>query len=76
MGTRKLACPTCGTMEDFRLLTEAEKTAVREDKGAGYRVDNLWRCTAEGCLSYYRHLNKNDGGRLPDKFREEKAAEN
>lgn len=75
MGTRKLACPTCGTMEEFRLLTDEERAAVREAKGERHRVDNLWRCTAKGCLSYYRHLNKHDGGLLPERFREEKAAE-
>ncbi|WP_406329987.1 hypothetical protein [Streptomyces sp. NBC_00203] len=75
MRTRSLDCPTCGTMQDFRLLTDKEKAAIRSKKGDRHQVDNLWRCTAKGCLSYYRHLNKGDRGVLPEEFREEKAAE-
>jgi len=76
MRTFRLSCPTCRTMQDFRPLNDEEKAAVRKDKGDDrYRVDNLWRCTAKGCLTYYRHLNKYDRGLLPERFREEKAAE-
>jgi len=74
MGTRTLDCPTCRTMQEFRLLTDEEKAAIRADKGDRHHVDNLWRCTAKGCLTYYRHLNKGDRGRLPDRFGEEAAA--
>ncbi|MFD4410054.1 hypothetical protein [Streptomyces sp. NPDC058475] len=75
MRTRTLDCPTCGTMQVFRLLTDEEKAAIRSEKGDRHQVDNLWRCTAKGCLSYYRHLNKSDSDRLPEKFRDEEAAE-
>ncbi|MFE5815579.1 hypothetical protein [Streptomyces sp. NPDC056479] len=73
MRTFRLSCPTCGTMQDFRPLNGAEKAAVRADKGVRY-VDWYWRCTAKGCLTYYRHLNMSDRGLLPEKFREEEAA--
>ncbi|MEU0072368.1 hypothetical protein ABZ027_22890 [Streptomyces sp. NPDC006332] len=75
MGTRTLDCPTCGTMQEFRGLTDEEKAAIRAEKGDRHPVDNLWRCTATGCLTYYRHLNKYDRGLLPEKFREEAAAQ-
>ncbi|WP_458243781.1 hypothetical protein [Streptomyces sp. MAI_2237] len=75
MRTRTLACPTCGDMQPFRLLDEKEKAAIRAEKGDDHQVDNLWRCTAKGCLTYYRHLNKYDRGLLPESFREEEAAD-
>jgi hypothetical protein len=71
--TRTLACPTCGGMQEFRLLDAAERAAVRAERGDRHQVDNLWRCTATGCLTYYRHLNRRDRGRLPDTFRGEAA---
>ncbi|WSQ09247.1 hypothetical protein OG604_16520 [Streptomyces sp. NBC_01231] len=74
MGTRTLDCPTCRSMQEFRLLNDEEKAAIRAEKGDGHHVDNLWRCTAKGCLTYYRHLKKSDRGRLPDRFGEEAAA--
>ena len=51
--------------ERFRLLTNAEKAAVREKKGPRFFVGNLWRCTAKGCLWYQPHLNRGKGERLP-----------
>ena len=74
MRTFRLSCPTCGTMQDFRLVNDEEKAAIRADKGDRYQVDNLWRCMAKGCLTYYRHLNKYDRGSLPARFGEEEAA--
>jgi hypothetical protein len=75
MRTFRLDCPTCGTMQDFRPVNDEEKAAIREERGdPRHYVDWYWRCTAKGCLSYYRHLKKSDGGLLPEKFREEEAA--
>jgi hypothetical protein len=75
MATRTLHCPTCGGMEVFRPLNAEERAAVREErKDPRYYVDDLWRCTAKGCLTYYPHLRKRDRGLLPEKFREEEAA--
>ncbi|MFH0518163.1 hypothetical protein ACHBTE_13395 [Streptomyces sp. M41] len=74
MATRTLDCPTCGTMQAFRLLDPAEKAAVREKEGPGFYVGNLWRCTAKGCLTYYPQFHKAGHGRLPERFAEEEAA--
>ncbi|WP_327428738.1 MULTISPECIES: hypothetical protein [unclassified Streptomyces] len=71
MRTKRLACRTCGTMQDFRLLNDAEKAAVRKDKGIPF-VHDYWRCTASGCLWYHRWYKKSDGGTLPEEFREPK----
>jgi hypothetical protein len=61
-------------MQEFRPLNDEEKAAVRAERGDRHQVDNLWRCTAKGCVSYYRHLNKSDRGLLPERFRKEAAA--
>ncbi|MGW6472305.1 hypothetical protein [Streptomyces nigra] len=74
MRTRRLDCPTCGTMQVFRFLEKDEKAWVREKEGPNFYVDNLWRCTAKGCLTYYPHMNKGGYGRLPEKFLEEETA--
>ncbi|GAA4998230.1 MULTISPECIES: hypothetical protein [Streptomyces] len=71
--TKSKSCPTCGTMQDFRRLDDAEKEAVRKDKGIQY-VDDYWRCTAPGCRTYQRYDKKSDRGLLPEEFREEAAA--
>ncbi|MFJ3665176.1 hypothetical protein ACIPSE_01850 [Streptomyces sp. NPDC090106] len=67
--TRSLDCPTCQGMQLFRLLNREEKAAVRAERGERLPVDNLWRCTAEGCLTYYPHLRKTRGLLLPERFR-------
>ena len=68
------ACRTCGTMQDFRKLNEEERAAVRaEKKDPRHYVDNLWRCTAQGCLWYQPYLHTNGGGLLPERFKEEAA---
>lgn len=72
--TRTLDCPNCRGMQEFRLLNGEEKAAIRAQKGDRHPVDNLWRCTAKGCLTYYRHLNKGDRDLLPERFREEEGA--
>ncbi|MFI8187473.1 hypothetical protein ACIF8T_01455 [Streptomyces sp. NPDC085946] len=74
MRTRTLSCPTCGTMQVFRPLDDEERAALRAEHGDRYYVDWYWRCTAQGCLSYYRHLRMSDGGLLPERFRAEEAA--
>ncbi|ANS65274.1 hypothetical protein SLINC_3050 [Streptomyces lincolnensis] len=66
-------CPTCRSRQTFRMLNEAEKAAVREDKGARHYVGNLWRCTAKGCLWYQPYLHTRGGGLLPEEFREKEA---
>lgn len=75
MRTRTLDCPTCRTMQVFRFLDDAEKAAVREKEGPRFFVGNLWRCTAKGCLTYYAQFHKAGYGLLPERFREEEAAE-
>ncbi|MBC9724470.1 hypothetical protein [Streptomyces sp. TRM68367] len=65
-------CPTCRAWHDFRKLDAEEKAAVREERGERHYVDDLWRCTAPGCLWYQPYLNK-AGGRLPERFREKPA---
>ena len=74
MTTISRMCPTCRSRQDFRRLDDAEKAAVREEKGDRHYVHDLWRCTADRCLTYYPHLRKRDRGLLPEKFREEEAA--
>lgn len=66
-------CPTCRSRQDFRKLDDAEKAAVREEDKRHY-VHDLWRCTAVGCLTYFRYGNMSDRGLLPEKFRTEPAA--
>ncbi|MCX5420829.1 hypothetical protein [Streptomyces sp. NBC_00078] len=63
-------CPTCRSRQRFRLLTNAEKAAVRKKKGPRFFVGNLWRCTAKGCLWYQPYLNRGGGERLPEEFGE------
>ena len=62
-------------MQEFRKLHNDEKAAVREAKGVRFFVDDLWRCTAVGCLTYFPagHLREHD--LLPEKFRKEEAAD-
>ncbi|KOU67321.1 hypothetical protein ADK57_17310 [Streptomyces sp. MMG1533] len=72
--TRK-ACPTCGTWQDFRKLDDAEKAAVRKEKGPRHYVHDLWRCTAVGCLWYQPWHHTRGGDRLPEEFRKEAAAD-
>ncbi|WP_405872722.1 MULTISPECIES: hypothetical protein [unclassified Streptomyces] len=67
-------CPTCRSRQDFRQLNDAEKGAVREEKGDRHYVHDLWRCTADRCLTYFRYGNMSDRGLLPEKFRKEPAA--
>ena len=69
---RDRECPTCGSMEKFRLLNAEEKAAVREDKGARFFVGNLWRCPAVGCRTYFPAGRRHEHGLLPEKFRMEK----
>ncbi|MCD9872326.1 hypothetical protein [Streptomyces guryensis] len=71
---RDRECPTCGSMQEFRRLHDDEKAAVRERKGARYFVDDLWRCTAVGCLTYFPAGRRHEHGLLPEKFRKEEAA--
>ncbi|MFG2552849.1 hypothetical protein [Streptomyces sp. NPDC048581] len=71
---RSRACPNCGTMQEFQKLDGAEKAAVREKKGARHYVDDLWRCTAVGCLTYFPAGRLRDHDLLPEKFRKEEAA--
>ncbi|MGW2519210.1 hypothetical protein ACWC09_19780 [Streptomyces sp. NPDC001617] len=70
--TRTRACPNCGSMQEFRKLHDDEKAAVREAKGARHFVDDLWRCTAAGCRTYFRAGHLHDRGLLPEKFGNEK----
>ncbi|MGV9454813.1 hypothetical protein [Streptomyces sp. NPDC003635] len=74
MRTRTLDCPTCGSMQAFRFLDDREKAALRKREGPQLFLDNLWRCTAAGCLTYYPQFNKAGYGRLPEEFREEGTA--
>ncbi|MFI6486400.1 hypothetical protein [Streptomyces sp. NPDC050564] len=68
-------CPTCGSRQDFRKLNDAEKAAVRAEKGERHFVNNLWRCTAKGCLWYQPYLHTRGGDRLPEKFRDDPTTE-
>ncbi|GHG93249.1 hypothetical protein [Streptomyces lanatus] len=72
--TRSRACPTCGTMQEFRKLDDDEKAAVRAKRGESHYVDDLWRCTAAGCLTYFRAGRLSDRDRLPESFVKEEAA--
>ncbi|MFF4354296.1 hypothetical protein [Streptomyces sp. NPDC001530] len=63
-------CPTCRSRQNFRKLNAQEKVAVRAEKGDRHFVDNLWRCTAKGCLWYQPYLHTRGGDCLPEKFRE------
>ncbi|MFI6008774.1 hypothetical protein ACIBAG_08065 [Streptomyces sp. NPDC051243] len=75
MGTRVLDCPKCGTMQVFRELNKEERAAVRaEMKNPRYYVDNLWRCTAKGCRTYFPQFHKAGYGLLPEEFGDEAAA--
>jgi hypothetical protein len=67
-------CPNCRGMQDFRRMVAAEKAAVREKEGPRYFVGDLWRCDVKGCVRYQPYFSKRNGGDLPEKFREEKAA--
>lgn len=71
---RSRACPTCGTMQEFRKLDDKERAAVRAAKGDRHFVNDLWRCTAVGCLTYFRAGNLGDRDLLPETFRKEEAA--
>ncbi|MGW3092313.1 hypothetical protein ACWDCC_02595 [Streptomyces sp. NPDC001102] len=70
--TRSRACPKCGGMQEFRKLDAGEKAAVREARGPRHFVDDLWRCTATGCRTYFRAGHLHDRGLLPEKFVNEK----
>ncbi|MET9392253.1 hypothetical protein ABZY20_17955 [Streptomyces sp. NPDC006624] len=75
MATRVLDCPNCGTMQVFRVLNRDEREAVRaERKDPRSYVDNLWRCTAPGCRTYYPQFHKGGHALLPERFGEEPAA--
>ncbi|MDT7842310.1 hypothetical protein [Streptomyces justiciae] len=67
-------CPTCRSRQDFRKLNDDEKAWVRAEGSRSY-VDNLWRCTAVGCLTYFRIGRINDRGLLPEKFKKEPPAD-
>ena len=73
--TTSRMCPTCRSRQDVRKLNDAERAAVREEKGPRHYVHDLWRCTAKGCLWYQPYFRKGDGGVLPEKFREKKDEE-
>ncbi|AVH58734.1 MULTISPECIES: hypothetical protein [Streptomyces] len=66
--TKSKACPTCGGMQDFRPLTDAEKVAVQTIKKIVY-VHDYWRCAVAGCLWFQRYDKRSDGGFLPEEFR-------
>ncbi|WP_329339184.1 hypothetical protein OG866_28980 [Streptomyces sp. NBC_00663] len=67
-------CRTCRGMQDFEKLDQDEKAWARAEGGRTY-VHDLWRCTAAGCLTYFRIGRINDHGLLPEKFRKEPAAD-
>ncbi|MDN0196854.1 hypothetical protein [Streptomyces sp. S.PNR 29] len=67
-------CPTCRAWHGFRKLNAEEKAAVRAAKGDRHYVDDLWRCSAEGCLWYQPYFHTRGGDVLPERFREEAAA--
>jgi hypothetical protein len=60
-------------MQEFRKLHDDERAAVREKKGDRYFVDDLWRCTAASCLTYYPAGRLGDHDVLPERFRGEQA---
>lgn len=66
-------CPTCRSRQDFQKLDDEEKAAVLKEGDRHYMHD-LWRCTAAGCLTYFRYGNMSDRGLLPEKFRKEPAS--
>jgi hypothetical protein len=68
-------CPTCRGGQEFRRLDEAEKAAVRADRGERHFVDHYWRCTAPGCRWYQRWSSRADGGLLPEELRMRAAPE-
>jgi hypothetical protein len=72
--TRVRWCPTCRKNQEFRKLREDEKAAVREKKGGRHFVNDLWRCTATGCVTYFRAGHLSDHDALPEKFRAETTA--
>jgi hypothetical protein len=72
---RDRECPTCGSMQKFRQLDDAEKAAVREKNGARYFVNDLWRCTAVGCRTFFPAGRRHEHDLLPEKFGKEEAAQ-
>ncbi|MDG9721432.1 MULTISPECIES: hypothetical protein [unclassified Streptomyces] len=69
---KSLACPTCGGMQDFRPLDDAERSAVKEQLKIPY-VHDYWRCDVAGCLRFQRWDKRRDGGLLPERFRRQAA---
>lgn len=66
--TKSRACPTCGGMQDFRPLNDAERAVVRHLKKIAY-VHDYWRCGVAGCLRFQRYDKLSDGGLFPEEFR-------
>ncbi|MEV5610324.1 hypothetical protein [Streptomyces sp. NPDC052225] len=66
---KHLNCKNCGGMQDFRRVRwEPEKEAIRADKGVS-NVEAYWICTRKGCVRYQHYANAQDGGDLPEAFR-------
>ncbi len=61
-----MRCVNCAdTVQDFRRLTEAEKTFVKQQKLKHTRLGAYYRCARDGCLRYQRRGNHKDGGSFP-----------
>ncbi|MER6978754.1 hypothetical protein [Streptomyces carpinensis] len=59
-------CPNCGgPLQEFRALTDAEKTYVRTAK-PGFPPEAYIRCARQGCRRYQRRLKWDDGGDFPE----------
>ena len=62
-----MRCVNCAdTVQDFRGLTDAEKTYVRGQKPKHTRLGAYYRCAHDGCLRYQRLGNHKDGGSFPE----------
>jgi purine nucleoside permease len=61
-----MRCVNCaGTVQDFRRLTDAEKTYVAGQKPKHTRLGAYYRCSRDGCLRFQRLGNHKDGGSFP-----------
>ena len=69
-----MRCANCaGTVQDFRGLTDAEKTHVQQQKPKHTRLGAYYRCARDGCLRYQRLGNQKDGGSFPKPEAEDQA---
>jgi hypothetical protein len=62
-----MRCVNCAdTVQNFRGLTDAERTYVLQKKPKHTRLGAYYRCARDGCLRYQRLGNHRDGGSFPE----------